>query len=77
MLRGGTGSDIFVSFAGQSYLFYESTVQGTSATDAGTLEVVGLDIVGTRSNWTVVQEVLPRSPNRCWRRYSPRQAVQP
>lgn len=58
VLRGGTGSDIFVSFAGQSYLFYESTVQSTSATDAGTLEVVGLDIVGTRWNWTVVQEVV-------------------
>jgi hypothetical protein len=47
------GFDVFVgTVAGQDYLFYETTAQGAAATDAGTLEVVGIDIVGTLGNWT-------------------------
>ncbi len=45
--------DVFVgNVSGVDYLFYETTAQGTGATDAGTLEVVQIDLVGTLANWT-------------------------
>lgn len=48
--------DVFVgSVGGQDYLFYETTAQGSDAADAGTLEVVEIEIVGTTpANWAEV-----------------------
>jgi Ca2+-binding RTX toxin-like protein len=47
--------DVFVGSVGdQDYLFYETTAQGSTAADAGTLEVVQIEIVGTPANWTEV-----------------------
>lgn len=46
--------DVFVgSVGGQDYLFYETTAQGSTDADAGTLEVVLIDFVGTPANWTM------------------------
>lgn len=47
------GFDVFVgTVSGQSYLFFETSAQGASASAAGNLEVVAIDIVGTLANWS-------------------------
>lgn len=47
------GYDVFVgTISGQGYLFYETSAQGVTASDAGSLEVVAIDIAGTLANWS-------------------------
>lgn len=51
--------DVFVGTIGdKSYLFYETTAQGNAPTDAGSIEAVGIDIVGTLQEWTAHDGVI-------------------
>ncbi|MFM7000398.1 MAG: calcium-binding protein, partial [Limnohabitans sp.] len=54
-----SGIDVFTfTEAGTTYLVYETTSQGTTDTDSGTLEMVQIDLVGTLANWTVSNGVI-------------------
>ncbi|WP_396189467.1 calcium-binding protein, partial [Flavobacterium sp.] len=51
--------DVFVgTVGGVDYLFYETTAQGATATDAGTMEYFEINIVGTLANWTETEGLI-------------------